>query len=241
MKILCLLTVLCTSIVLSTSTTPQLTNSDVIQALMTELQGKESSFLAAAEGPFPEESAQQVTMQSYTGGSVYTRWGNSDCPATAELVYSGIAAGHWYRYSGGGANYLCLPEEPQYYDEVRAGVQAYSRLYGAEYEQPLGGSDDHNPPCAVCFVSRSSSLMIPAKHTCPSHWTQEYNGYLMSERDSYSSSMYVCVDKELESLPDSERSTDGALLYNVEVDCGYGIPCLPYDETKELSCVVCTK
>ena len=58
-------------------------------------------------------------------------------------------------------------------------------VYGAEYETrdgPLSAFNNHNVPCAVCYVStRGTVLMIPAKPTCPSSWTQEYNGYLMAE------------------------------------------------------------
>ena len=31
-----------------------------------------------------------------------------------QLVYSGITAGEGYGYTGGGVNYLCLTEEPEY-------------------------------------------------------------------------------------------------------------------------------
>ena len=237
MKILCLLAVLYTSIVLSTSYTPPI-NSDVIQAVIAELQKIQEN---EPEAPIPDESTRQVTQQSSStvGGTVYTRWGSSECPGYAELVYSGLTAGKWYSYSGAGANYLCLPEDPQYLD-TRSGAQRYSTIYGTEYEEPLKGQDDSKAPCAVCSTYRSISVMIPAKHTCPSSWTQENRGYLMAERDSYSSSMYVCVDEAMEALPGSQANTDGALLYHVEAACGYGLPCPPYDRTKELACVVCT-
>ena len=51
------------------------------------------------------------------GSVVYTRWGNTSCPSTegTSLVYSGITAGSYYNHDGGGANYLCMPEDPDYY------------------------------------------------------------------------------------------------------------------------------
>ena len=47
---------------------------------------------------------------------MYIRWGRTVCPDVTgtELVYEGIAAGSWYRHSGGGSNYLCLPKDPKY-------------------------------------------------------------------------------------------------------------------------------
>ena len=51
------------------------------------------------------------------GGVVYTRWGRTACPSTSgtQLLYAGRAAGSHYRRNGGGANYLCLPEQPVLY------------------------------------------------------------------------------------------------------------------------------
>ena len=83
--------------------------------------------------------------------------------------------------------------------------------------------------------------MIPAQITCPSSWTQEYYGYLMAENCGFQHAMFECVDHSPQSVPGSSADTNGALFYHVEVKCGYGIPCPPYDTQKEVTCVVCTK
>ncbi len=52
----------------------------------------------------------------------------------------------------------------------------------------------HNAPCAICHVQvKFSVIVIPAKYTCPSGWTREYYGYLMSESINYSRSTYKCA------------------------------------------------
>ena len=142
----------------------------------------------------------------------------------------------------GGANYLCMPLDPEYTLPHQAGVRGDSYVYGAEYQNPMQGSHQHNAPCAVCYVStRETVLMIPAKTSCPASWTREYYGYLMSERITHSGrSMFVCVDTYQESVPGSQANTDGVLLYHVEASCN-GMPCPPYDPAKELNCVICTK
>ena len=150
---------------------------------------------------------------------------------------------------GGGANYLCLPEQPEN-STYTAGVQGgRAYLYGAEY-QTGGGVDNgpfqsvyqHNVPCAVCYApTREAVVMIPARLSCPSSWTQEYYGYLMASRNNYVRTMIECVDISPESVPDSTANTDGALFYHTEVRCGYGILCPPYDAEKEVVCAVCTK
>ena len=178
-----------------------------------------------------------------SGGVTYTRWGKSSCPNTAgtELVYAGRAGGTSFSHKGGAANYLCMPLDPEYTLSYRAGVNGHNYVYGAEYEQPLRGSQDHNVPCAVCSVStREMVLMIPAKTSCPTSWTREYYGYLMSEYINHHRSHYECVDKDPESILGSHANANGVLFYHVEASCN-GMPCPPYDAQKELNCVVCTK
>ena len=85
-------------------------------------------------------------------------------------------------------------------------------------------------------------MMIPATNKCPSGWTREYHGYLMTSHYAEKhSSEFVCIDVNAEAVPGGYRNTNGALLYLVQVNCGFGIPCVPYVEGKELTCVVCTK
>ena len=84
--------------------------------------------------------------------------------------------------------------------------------------------------------------MIPAKTRCPSTWTLEYSGYLMSShRDSrHHRTMFECVDKNPDSIPGSASDVNGAVFYHVEASCT-GMPCPPYVREKELTCTVCTK
>ncbi len=184
-----------------------------------------------------------------SGGVTYVRWGKTTCPTVSgtTLLYHGITAGSWYSNSGGGANYLCMPHNPQY-GAYLAGVQNYNPLYGAQYE-PYGGPGpiasllNHNAPCAVCYVStRSTSLMLPARMECPTSWTREYIGYLMSafRSSGHYRTIHECVDQSPDSVPGSAVDEDGALFYHVEATCN-GLPCGPYDPQKELTCAVCTK
>ena len=187
-----------------------------------------------------------------SGGVTYTRWGKSSCPQVqgTELVYSGIAGGPYFNQEGGGANHLCMPKDPEYSTALtyRSGVLGHAHVYRTEYDWPLQGSHRHNVPCAVCYVStRSTVYMIPAKASCPLTWTREYYGYIMTgfkgrqNNDIRGRSMFQCVDEDQESLPGSQGSNLGSLFHHVEADCNTGIPCPPYNDHKELNCVVCTK
>ena len=182
-----------------------------------------------------------------SGGVVYTRWGKTSCPNVTgtELVYAGRAGGTWYQHKGGAANYLCMPDDPDYL-RYQPGVQGYNYVYGAEYQStngPLAAVYNHNVPCAVCYAStRVAVTMIPAKTGCPPTWTLEYSGYLMSKVlwNDHFRTMYECVDKNPDSIPGSASDTNGALFYHVEANCN-GMACPPYDPQKELTCAVPNK
>ena len=174
-----------------------------------------------------------------SGGVVYTRWGNSACPniAGTELVYTGRAGGTHYNEQGGAANYLCLPMDPEYNLTSRA--DRTSPVWGAEYH--THGSYDNDAPCAVCHVTtRETVLMIPAKISCPTSWTNEYDGYLMSGYIRHYRTMFVCVDRAQESIPETGANIDGVLFHQAEADCT-NLPCPPYNNEQQLNCVVCTK
>ena len=170
---------------------------------------------------------------------------------STELVYSGRAGGSWYNSGGGATNYLCMPDDPDYL-LYAASVQGYSYVYGVEYGpatgQPFHVQPNvyaHNVPCAVCMaVSRCSLLMIPAKTQCPTSWTREYVGYLMSgSQGSSLATTYECVDKNPESVPGLNSigwNSGSGLFEHVEASCN-GMACPPYGAGKELTCVVCTR
>ena len=187
-------------------------------------------------------SAPQGAPGPKSGGVVYTRWGSSSCPSVpgTRLVYAGRAAGTYYLKQGGGAEYLCMPPDPQYNLQYQSGVQGYSSLFGTEYEHPIEGTYQHNVPCAVCLAAtRATVLMLPAKTTCPNSWTKEYDGYIMAEGHTHPRTTFECVDRSQESIPGSQANTNGALFYHVEATCT-GLECPPYDPQKELTCAVCT-
>ena len=202
--------------------------------------------IKGSEGPQGDKGDRGLTgaKGEPAGGLVYVRWGHDSCPSTgAQLVYTGRAAGPHYTSKGGGTNPQCLPLDPNFLKTV-SGTQSYSLIHGAEYDytDPLvANSHNGDVPCAVCYVpTRTTLYMLPAKYTCPTGWTTEYYGYLMSAHKTHYRQQYSCVDSALKSTIGSFANHNGYLFYSVEGVCG-ALPCPPYEETKELSCAVCTK
>ncbi len=48
------------------------------------------------------------------GGVTYTRWGETSCRSGVSLVYAGRTGVSYSGNSGGGGNYLCMPDDPEY-------------------------------------------------------------------------------------------------------------------------------
>ena len=201
-------------------------------------------------------------MPTY-GGATFVRWGKKACSASTKLVYTGEMAGPDPGSSAGGANYQCLPSDPQYYESPNPSKANHSALrsvhYWVYYMADLKHLHDRFAPCAVCETDQQvTTLMIPAMTRCPtSEWRLEYSGYLMSgwehthgQQDDFTqmftsaSTSYVCVDKNADSQ-NSKTATGGNLIFPVAADCTGAnalSSCPPYrGDGSALACVVCSK
>ena len=58
--------------------------------------------------------------------------------------------------------------------------------------------------------------MIPRRYTCPSGWTREYYGYLMSEHHTHHRSTFECIDVAPEHIAGDHVNENGALFYHIE-------------------------
>ena len=166
------------------------------------------------------------------------------------LPYAGRAAGSRYNVKGGTSDTLCMPEKPQYLSTDTTATFA-DQLNSVEYETfgtsstPFRNVKEHNMPCAVCHTdTKNVVLMIPAQHSCPTGWNNEFHGYLMTEykhadrqrRDT------ICVDVNAEATPGSASNTMPVFIYLLRAGCGVtGLPCPPYNDRMVLPCVMCTK
>jgi len=178
------------------------------------------------------------------------------------LLLQGHAAGPHYNQSGGGSNFLCLHEEPQWANYIDGHRHYAGLIYGVEYELFNDGRPhrrnnvfseinnggrplEQNPaPCAACYVQgRSTILMIPARTQCPDGWTKEYGGYLVSQHSGpihdRKRSSHICLD-EAPEVAAGGISQSQSVIYPVEVQCG-SLQCSIYLSGRELTCVVCSK
>ena len=82
--------------------------------------------------------------------------------------------------------------------------------------------------------------MVPAKTQCPTDWTVEYVGYVMSENHRIFRTTFECVDINPESVPGLNANTSPRAYFELVEPLCNGLSCAPYDDEKELTCVVCT-
>ena len=167
----------------------------------------------------------------------YIRWGNTTCPYGANTIYKGVAAGGHTGHKGAPSNMMCLPPDPMRFSNSQGGnVPAYA----VEYQ--TGGWINHvdsgNMPCALCEATgRGDEIMIPSHYVCPDGWHKEYNGYIMAgHHNQEGSSMYYCIDENLEQIKGTGGDESGSDLFTVYT-YGSHVPSNGY----ALSCVVCTK
>lgn len=221
-------------------------------ALLSRMEDMDRKMLAMNAQITDLKSQLDSVMKSHhKSGAVYTRWGRATCPEVngTTILYSGIAAGRNYNDQGDGINTLCMPHNPDSAPldlPVAPNQYHFGRIYGSEYEfsyKKAAYNDD--VPCAVCYdIYASTSVMIPGKTLCPSHWTIQFDGFLTSDAhySGHPGAEYLCMDSNPEYATEGARQQDynGRVFYPVEAVCG-SLPCPPYENGKYVSCVVCTK
>ena len=98
----------------------------------------------------------------------------------------------------------------------------------------------------MCYLATRSAMFIQqASYQCPSGWSREYYGYMMSDRVGSAREgrkSTICVDANAEVVPGTGANTDPSLARFLSVECTNSeLPCSPYVDGRILSCAVCTK
>ncbi|WAQ93729.1 hypothetical protein MAR_006200 [Mya arenaria] len=122
------------------------------------------------------------------------------------------------------------------------------KVYGAEYEfdfhhdgvSKLFGQNlnDEDAPCAVFKSPRATSVKIPKE--CFSGWTKEYKCLIAGDYQHASASEFICLDERPEMVVGGAVNINGKVFFLAEAVCG-SLPCPPYVQGRELTCVMCSK
>ncbi|XP_045204631.2 short-chain collagen C4-like isoform X3 [Mercenaria mercenaria] len=188
---------------------------------------------------------QLINRLSTGSGSVYVRSGRNLCPEHATAIYNGYIAGNKYDKSGSGSDSVCLPSDPVWSNYSDGDDRNRGFIYGTEFDEEgtniFGYSVfQQDIPCAVCRTKKSALVMIPARAICYPGWKEEYSGYLMSAYHTHPGSHnHICVDSDPEFVARGSNNDNQHILYLMEAQCG-SLPCPPYVQGRELTCVVCS-
>jgi len=187
------------------------------------------------------------TVSDLAEAGTYVRWGKNTCSGDAVAVYNGYVASASFDVTGGGKNYICLANSPEW-GKVKAGHQGSSILLGAQYAitgetfslANFNGQDANQitAPCVLCDSPNNKVIMIPGRINCPSGWYSEYNGYLVALIQH--ASEWICVDATPDPAPGSVKTAWQAAFHPTEVFCG-ALPCNEYVDGNEVSCVTCSQ
>ena len=177
-------------------------------------------------------------------GATYTRWGRRTCPTSAQLLYTGVAAGTGHHEEGGTVNYLCMPYNPQFKGQATTtnipnGIEAVE--YILESFPPTDGRHLYEMPCAVCFITKAATFTQVGRYECPHDWTVEYTGYQMSDHihgNRGGRTESVCVDGEPEGIGSS--SNEGPAHITLIKSTNRGLPAA-YGNGKIITCAVCSR
>jgi hypothetical protein len=178
----------------------------------------------------------------------FTNWGRNDCPSGSSLIYAGYAAGGNAGHTGSGANTVCLTNAPSYAGAVFSDAdENRNLLYGVEMQTSgyglatLAGFVNYDMTCAVCRVDNATqTIWVPGTTNCPSGWTKQYSGYIMSDHYTQRKSEFVCVNAT-PIAAGSNANSGGPYWYPTETEMGALVNGAPYVQDREVTCCVCTQ
>uniref|UniRef100_A0A2L2XXL2 Uncharacterized protein n=1 Tax=Parasteatoda tepidariorum TaxID=114398 RepID=A0A2L2XXL2_PARTP len=188
-----------------------------------------------------------------TGTGTYIRWGTKSCPETP-MIYqlsTGFMSATTNRGTGGGSDYLCLPDEPEFKDQDPSfGSDSSTHVAGTKYglmdEHPFEEHDvrsyfGRGVPCSTCHLTNRTLIHVfPAADECPEDWITEYSGYLMS--GSNLPGTHICMDEKPESYEQNTEEQQSHTLSIVHVsEIEGGLPKPPYRGKAAVQCIVCSK
>ncbi|MCK5211386.1 hypothetical protein KAJ89_01665 [Candidatus Parcubacteria bacterium] len=174
------------------------------------------------------------------GGDVFTRWGNSTCPANTTLLISGYGFGGHYSHTGNGAEMLCLePNDPGAASAALGNLLYAASTGGASY-MPPGITGSTILKCAVCLAP-GPSFELFGSDTCPTGWTSSYTGYTMGayyHSGHYTNSTH-CVDNI--NFDAAQGGSGNPRWYATKVHSVDTIGSVGYTANTFVKCAMCYK
>ena len=179
---------------------------------------------------------------------VYVRWGDNRCPPNAVLLYEGIIT----QAASKMANLLCIPKSSSKTSPAKQYTMTMTTTTPPSHVtrmEPLLFTNLQGVvdavPCARCYdSSHSTEFTFPGSTTCPTDWTRQYYGHLITSYE-LSTSDVLCGDERLTRAiqwGDGSYSSKRNGVNMIETVCGKDVlSCRGHSAGQLTSCVVCSK
>ena len=183
----------------------------------------------------------QVKLMQPTSAITYDRIGHRECTKGATKIYSGVTVG--FPTQTGSTTFQCMPNMTKYVEYHKPFTYGNTSVYyvnTTKYETFKENSTGKDVACAKCSVEgRDTIELMPSTHKCQPPWSQEYIGYLMTDRGS---TVFVCVDANMKPVEGEPiQNSEGPTLYHVVAYFPSHWHYEGYHEDRALSCAVCSK
>ena len=181
---------------------------------------------------------------------VYIRWGDNRCPPNAIRLHEGIIT----QAASKTANLLCIPK----FSTQTSSTNQYTSINQYTSTTPPSHITRMEPllytnlqgmvdavPCARCYDnSHSTEFTFPGSTTCPTDWTRQYYGHLITSYE-LSTSDVLCGDERLTRAiqwGDGSYTSGRNDVNMIETVCDKEVlSCRGYGAGQLTPCVVCSK
>lgn len=173
--------------------------------------------------------------------------GRKDCAGgngDATAVYTGQLAGPASGNSGGGADLLCMVNDP-IYDGGSTAYGGAGGLYATKFvtsttaiSSAYTSVNGFNVPCTVCQApaARPYAMVNPGRQDCPTGFVRDFKGYLMAAAYNTNPNSYVCVNDAPQTLGVSQSTTSSEIYF---LEPQFPVPG-GYTAYYEISCAQCS-
>lgn len=171
------------------------------------------------------------SLSSLGGGSVFTNWGRSDCPAGADELYEGFGFGSEYDDVGGSNNNICLQAGGAGTSFTAISRSLIQPLITVDWIQalPVDIAPGKFIRCAVCYRNSSSCYVKTGDWSCDGSYNVIYEGYIAGAirtgGSNYSTRDRNCINRNFDatSVSGTTPTTSRAIVQGTKIDNNLGL------------------
>lgn len=171
------------------------------------------------------------SLSSLGGGSVFTNWGRSDCPAGTDELYEGFSFGSEYTDRGGGNNNVCLQAGGAGTSFTSTAHSLIQPLITVNWTPalPVDIAPGKFIRCAVCYKNSASCYIKTGDWSCDGSYSLVYEGYLAgaikTAGSNYTTRDRNCINRNFDgtSIAGTTPLTSRVIVQGTKIDNNLGL------------------